>query len=377
MTLSKNTLFTLVTYLATCHTNALYAQYNFQSDWILAEEGQAVQGFVGATMITGISSRFSNLGEMPYIQYSYDDGETSNFTYEFNDGYINFPSEDSDYTTDFGFLFQNAVEGDDGYVESFRLSRYRSQNRGEYRDVSFDNVIGWEMGGRFDRWRLSNRTTLGFVAAAGFIPLSETIETSVYGDLYVQEVDVTLQGPGLEYQETGSYTGSAYGGPKLSLTDLGFDESIESLVSQELADGSILIADAEIEGIYRLAGGVGMFRTGTYLDIYLTDNLLLHAGLGFSLSYLSYDFTVDQSLVSSTLSTDYQLTDNINDGQWIWGAYGELNLVYKLNAKTSLYVGAQKHFTLTDVESRDVDGVSFQVEFSSPTIFQTGFEFNF
>ena len=355
----------------------LFSQYNFQSDWILAEEGRAVQGFVGATMITGISGKFSNLGEMPYIQFSYDDGETSDYTYEFNDGYLNVGFDDSVYATDFAFLYQNAVEDEDGYVESFTLTRYRSESQGEYRDVNFDFSAGWEMGGRFDQWKLSNRTTLGFVVAAGFIPVSDRVETTVYGNLYMQSMDVDVYGPKITYQETGTYVGSAYGGPKILLSELNFDSAVEDTVSQIMGDGTVVLAEAEIEGIYTFLGGIGMVRTGTYLDIYLTDNLLLHAGLGLSLSYFSYDFTVDQSLVSSTLSSTYELTDEVNDGQWIWGAYGELNLVYRLNSKTSLYLGAQKHLMMTEFESREIDGVQYDIDFGSPTIFQTGFEFNF
>lgn len=352
-------------------STVLHAQYELKSSWIMAEEGRAQQIFVGSKVLVGIDVKFSNLGSMPYIQ-----GEDSNYTFEFNDGYINIPNVDGDFTSDFGFLYSNATEGPDDNVESFTLTRYRSSSLGESYESSFDFSVGWELGSRYDMWKLSNRVTMGFTVAGGFTPLRENYSATVNGELYRQTVTVPLSGPQISYNDTGSYTGGRYGGPFIRLEDLDFDANFEELVTQILPGGEVIQIDSQVEGIYEVLGGLATVRTGTYFDIYLTERLLVHFGVGISASYLSFDFTVDQSLVSTTLGDLYRIRSNVNEGQWLLGAYAELNLVYRLNQRTAIYAGAQTHL-MTEFESREVDDTVLEVTMGMPTQFQTGFEFDF
>ena len=361
----------LLSLLAVSAGSLLHAQYEFKSSWIMAEEGRAQQMFFGATTLVGVDLKISNLGSMPYIQ-----GDEALYTYEFNDGYIDIPFADGDFTSAFQFDYSNATENADGNVESFTLTRYRSESTGESYESSFDFSTGWELGSRYDMWKLSNRVTLGFTVAGGFTPLRKKYETTVYGNLYRQTVTVPLNGPELAYQDSGTYLGSRYGGPYILLDDINFDADFEELVTQILPDGEVIQVPSEVLGKYYVVGGMGTFRTGTYLDIYLTERLLLHLGVGVSASYLSFDFTVDQTLISSTLATQYQRTATLDTGQWLMGAYAELNLVYRLNQRTSVYAGAQTHM-MQKFKSKQLDQSVIDINLGSPTQFQTGFEFDF
>jgi hypothetical protein len=353
-------------------SSVLHAQYEFKSSWIMAEEGRAQQVFVGVKVLVGVDVKFSNLGSIPYIQ-----GEDSAYTYEFNDGYINIQNPDGEFTSEFGFLYKNSTEGSDGNVDSFTLTRYRSSSIGESFESSFDYSTGWELGSRYDMWKLSNRLTMGFTVAGGFTPLRKKYANSeIIGELYKQTVTVPLSGPGITYVESGSYTGSRYGGPYILLDDLHFDTDYEELVTQILPDGSTVIVDALIDGKYELLGGLGTFRTGAYFDIYLTERLMLHFGVGLSISYLSFDFSVDQSLSSTTLSEPYRIQSNTSRGEWLPGVYAELNLVYRLNQRTSVYAGAQSHF-IAESDPIVLDDVLMEVTMGSPTQLQAGFEFDF
>jgi len=355
-----------------CFGTSLFAQYQFQSSWIMAEEGRAQQVFFGAKTLMGVDVTFSNLGEMPYIQ-----GDDSAYTHQFNDGYIDLPFDDSEFTTRFAFDYSNAVEGPDGEVESFSLTRYRSAGIGESYTKNMDFSTGWELGSHYDMWKLSNRVTMGFTIAGGFTPLRASYHsTEIKGELYRQTVTVPLSGPAIDYTDSGYYIGSSFAGPYILLDDLNFDASVEDRVSQILADGSIVLVDALIDGTYELLGGIGTIRTGTYLDIYLTERLLVHLGVGFLASYLSYDFTVDQSLITSTLASSYRIKSNINEGQWLVGGYAELNLVYRVNPKTSIYAGAQGQF-MQDFEGRSVDDMVMDIRMGTSTQLQAGFEFDF
>jgi len=338
----------------------------------MAEEGRAQQVFFGTKSLLGVDVTFKNLGEMPYIQ-----GDDSNYTFEFNDGYIDIPFDNVDYTTRFQFLYKNAIEGSDGEVDAFTLTRYRSAGVGESFTKNMDFSTGWELGSHYDMWKLSNRVTVGFTVAGGFTPLrAKYHSTEIKGELYRQTVTVPVSGPGIEYTDTGTYTGSSYSGPYILIDNLNFDASIEERVSQVLADGSVVLIDALIDGTYELLGGIGTVRGGTYLDIYLTERLLLHLGVGFLASYLSYDFTVDQSLITSTLASSYEIKTNINEGQWLVGAYAEANLVYRLNQKTSVYAGAQAQF-IQKFEERSVDDMIMDIRMGQSTQLQAGFEFDF
>ena len=355
--------------LAITTGSLLQAQYEFKSSWIMAEEGRAQQIFFGARTLIGIDIEYSNLGSIPYIQ-----DDDSIYTYEFNDGYINIRNPEADFTTDFGFRFSNATEGPDNNVESFSLTRYRAESRGDSHESSFNGSTGWELGSRYDMWKLSNRVTLGFTVAGGFTPLRNTYTTTTYGNLYQQTVTVPLSGIGIPYQEDDVYTGGPYGGPYIRLEDIVFDPDFEELVSQKLAGGEIILVDSEVLGTYQLIGGMGTIRTGTYLDIYLTEKLMLHLGVGISASYLSFDFSVDQDLISSIVS--YGASDEINEGEWLLGAYAELNLVYRLNQRTSLYAGAQSHI-MQKLDKREVSNTTMEIKMGMPTQLQAGFEFDF
>lgn len=352
-------------------SSVLQAQYELHSSWIMAEEGRGQQIFFGTRVLVGVDLTFSNLGEMPYIQ-----GDESTSTYTFNDGYINVPNSDGDFTSEFGFNFQNATEGADGNVDSFTLSRYRSASIGESHSADLDFSTGWELGSRYDMWKLSNRLTVGFTVAGGFTPLREKYATTIKGELFKQTVTIPISGPGIEFQNSGAYFGGLYGGSYILLDDLNFDPDSEERVTQILPGGEVIQVDSEVAGFYEFIGGMATFRSGTYLDIYLTKKLLLHFGIGLSASYLSYDFTVDQSLISSTLSSTYRIASNVNDGQWLVGAYAELNMIYRFNQKTSIYVGAQTHF-ISDFDDRELDDTVMELNMGSPTQLQAGFEFDF
>jgi hypothetical protein len=347
------------------------AQYEFRSSWILPEEGRAQQIFAGVKVLAGVDVVFSNLGSMPYIS-----GANVENTFEFNDGYIDLPRTDSEFTSVFGFNFANATEGANGDVDSFRLTRYRSASLGSEQKESMDYSVGWELGSRYDMWKLSNRTTLGFTLAGGFTPLKASYAAEIVGELFIQQVTVPLSGPSIPYKTTGSFRGGNLGGPFVRVDDLKFDSSLEERVTQVLPSGEVVDVPSLVQGNYKLLGGMGTIRGGTHLDILLTERLMLHAGIGLSMSYLSVDFSVDQSLTSSTLTTPYSMSGSINEGEWVMGAYAELNLVYRLNQKTSLYAGAQKHL-IRDFKSRKVDDVQLDFKLGQPTQFQAGFEFDF
>ena len=361
----------LLSLLAVFAGSLLHAQYEFKSSWIMAEEGRAQQIFFGAKTLVGIDIEISNLGSMPYIQ-----GDEANYTYEFNDGYIDIPVPDGDFTSAFQFDYANSTADADGNVESFSLTRYRSESLGESYEGSFDFSTGWELGSRYDMWKLSNRVTMGFTVAGGFTPLRKRYEATVYGKLYRQTVTVPLSGPPLTHQETGTYWGSRYGGPFVRLDDIDFDTEFEELVKQILPGGDTIEVPSEVLGVYEAVGGMGTFRTGTYLDIYLTERLLMHLGVGVSASYLSFDFKVDQTLVSSTLANKYRRSASTDTGEWLLGAYAELNLVYRLNQRTSVYAGAQTHL-MQKFKSRQLDQSTIDINLGTPTQFQTGFEFDF
>jgi hypothetical protein len=350
---------------------SLAAQYRMQSSWILAEEGRAQQVFVGAKVLAGVDIAFGNLGTMPYVK-----PEDAAHTYDFNDGYIDLQREDAQFTSSFAFNFANAVEGPDGNVESFSLTRYRSSSTGAQHEGSSDFSVGWELGSRYDMWRLSNRLVVGFTLAGGFTPLSQDYSATVEGDLFRQQVSVPLSGPRLPHQDSGNYRGGILGGSYIKISDLVFDPDSEERVTQVLPDGSIVDVPSTVTGNYKLLGGLGTVRMGAHLDYQLGERLFLHAGIGFSMSYLSVDFTVDQSLISSTLSEPYRVVSSLSDGEWLPGAYAELNLLYRLNQRTSFYAGAQKHL-IKDFKQRSVDDVQLDVRLGQPTQFQAGLEFGF
>ena len=361
---------TILSILLAATTGSLVqAQYEFKSSWIMASEGRAQQIFFGAKTLIGVDLKYSNLGSIPYLQ-----GENSDYTYEFNDGYINIRNPEADFTTDFGFRLSNATEGPDNNVESFTLTRYRSASRGDSYETSFNGSVGWELGSRYDMWKLSNRVTLGFTVAGGFTPLRNTYSTTTYGNLYRQTVTVPVSGPGIPYQEDDVFIGSPYGGPYILLDDIIFDPNYEELVSQILPGGEVVLVDSEVLGYYKLLGGMGTFRTGTYLDIYLTEKLLLHFGIGISASYLSFDLNVDQDLITTT--TTYAVSSKLSEGQWLMGAYAELNLVYRLNRRTSIYAGAQSHI-MEKFKPREVNETTMELKMGLPTQLQAGFEFDF
>ncbi len=348
----------------------LWSQFEYRSSWILAQEGRKQKAFAGVKVLAGVDVSFNNLGVMPYI-------ENENVTYPFNDGdFLHVPYPDGDFTTQFQFQFANATEGADGNVDTVTMSRFRAGGDGEDYKSNLDFSVGWELGSHYDVWRLSNKLSMGFTVAGGFTPLNADYETTISGELYRQTVTVPLNGPGIPYQDSGVYNGSPLGGPYILLDDILFDPNTEERVTQVLADGTVSLVDSEVEGIYTLNGGMGTFRVGTYFEYYLTEKLLIHLGLGLSASYVSFEFEVDQSLISSTLSSVYQVTSTINEGEWLLGAYAELNLVYRMNQKTSIYAGAQSHF-IEDFKARKVDETIFDVRMGSPTQFQTGFELEF
>jgi hypothetical protein len=349
-----------------------HGQHAFQSSWILAEEGRAQQMFFGARSLLGVDVKFSNLGEMPYLRNS-----STSATYLFNDGYIDIPSPGAEFTSNFSFDFANATKGADGTVESFNLTRYRSKGIGESFEKDLDFSTGWELGARYDMWKLSNRVTTGFTVAAAFTPLRASYaSTEIKGELYRQRVSVPLSGPGIDYVSSGQYVGNRFGGPFILTGDLNFDESFEERVSQTLADGSVILVDALISGTYEMLGGIGTFRAGSHLDIYLTDRLLLHFGIGLLASYLSYDFKVDQSLITSTLTSSYRVSNSKSEGEWLAGAYAELNLLYRLNPRTSIYAGGQAN-VMQKFDSRTVDDTVLDIRIGSSTQLQAGFEFEF
>jgi hypothetical protein len=359
--------------IGTLLTGTAMAQYNIQSSWIMAEEGRAQQIFIGSKVLVGADLTFGNLGEMPYIQ-----DDEADYTYEFNNGYINIGVDNADFTSDYRFNFEDAIEGPDGNVESFTLTRYRSAGRGIFETQSFDYSAGWELGSRYDMWKLNNHLTLGFTIAGGFSPLKADYSNVVNGDLWVQSINVPVSGlGGITWRDSGSYTSSELGsGAYVLVDDLNFDPSQEKLVTQILPDGSVVIVDSEVDTTLKVRGGLGTVRTGTYLDIYITQKLLFHLGFGISASYFSYDFTVDQDLLTSTLSTPYTTTDSTNGGEWLVGVYGEANLVYRINQKTSIYAGAQTHF-IQDTDPIYLEETTLDIKLGQPTQFQAGFEFDF
>jgi hypothetical protein len=339
----------------------------------MAEEGRAQQIFVGSKVLIGTEVTFLNLGDMPYIQ-----SEDTDNTFQFNDGYINLGVDNADFTTDFQFDFSNATEGPDGNVESFTLTRFRSAGRGETRTENADLSAGWEIGSRYDMWRLTNRITLGFTIAGGVSTMDYGFSDTINGDLFRQRVTLPVRGfGGIPIRDSGSYRSTEFGGGDyILIDDLQFDESSEELVTQVLGDGTIVTVDSEVQSIYDLRTSLGTVRTGTYFDIYLTEKLLIHLGVGISASYFSYSFSVDESLISSTLSTPYTTSDSTSGGEWMPGFYAEANLVYRLNQKTSVYAGAQKHF-MEDPDSITVEQAAVDVRLGSPTMLQAGFEFDF
>jgi len=349
----------------------LLAQFEYRSSWILAGEGRTQRMFAGTRVLGSVDLSMQNLGVMPYIQ-----GEDSPYTFEFNDGYINIPNEDGDFTSEFAFLYENAKEGGNGEVESFTLTRFRSGGVGETYESDFGFSAGWEIGSHYDVWRLTNKISVGFTVAGGFTPLREDYSATITGELFKQTVTVPLKGPAIDYQDSGTYNGAVLGGPYILLNDLGFDASFEERVSQVLADGTSVLVDSEVSGFYELLGGMGTVRFGTYLDYYLTERLMIHLGFGFSASYVSFDFTVDQSLISSTLATPYRVQSTESGGAWLMGAYAELNVVYRFSRKTAVYAGAQRHF-IEDFETNTIDETVFDVRLGQPTQFQAGFDFDF
>ena len=342
-----------------------HAQMPFQGGWARGAN-EYMEFFVSAKYLTGTKVQLHNLGEMGYVRDS-----SFAYTHLFNDGWINVLFPGSDRTSAFSFRFENAEANDDGFVESFSLSRYRSSSLGTGYEAEQDFVPGWEVGVRFPGWNPTPRMRIGLLAGLGVNALEEDYSATIEGELFRQNLSVPVQGSEITMATSGYYVGSPSSGPYILLADLNFDPSTEERVEQVLANGEVVKVPSSVTGSYGLDGILATVRGGFYMDYSITPRWVVQAGLGVSMTYLWSEFTSDQTLVSSTLASAYQLIDTIRSDDYLIGGYGQLQLSYRLNERTSLYTGAEFH-AVTEPKSNKKEATYADIDIGSPLYYSVG-----
>ncbi len=342
-----------------------HAQMPFQGGWARGAN-EYMEFFVSAKYLTGTKVQLHNLGEMGYVRDS-----RSNYTHLFNDGWVNVLFPGSDRTSDFSFRFENAKGNDDGYVESFSLSRYRSSSLGTGYEAEQDFVPGWEVGIRLPGWNPTPRLRIGLLAGLSVNALEEDYSATVEGELFRQKLSVPVFGSEISMSSAGQYVGSPSSGPYILLSNLSFDPSTEEAVEQVLANGEVVNVPSSVTGKYGLDGILATVRGGFYMDYSLTPRWVVQAGLGLSMTYLWSEFKSDQTLVSSTLASAYQLIDTVRSDDYLIGGYGQLQLSYRLNERTSLYAGAEFH-AVTEAKSNKKDATYADIDIGSPLYYSVG-----
>ncbi len=344
-----------------------WSQGIFESSWILPEEGRANKVFVNLHFVTGVSVEFGNLGEISFL-----DSDLEDLLLEFDDGFIKLSQADSAITSAYSFLERNATLNDDGDVESFTLSRFRTESLGTSLEKDIDMAPGWELGANYDIWKLTNRITTGFTAAVGFSAIRAEHRDTIQARLIRERaiVDLSEPLPGI-IGNNGDFTQGS--GPQLNINDIRFEGQTGVF---QMINGELVEVLTDVRGVYEIEAAMGTVRLGPYLDIQLTDRLFLYVGFGFTGAYLSSDFTVSQSFSVPTTGRDRLVSETVSDGQWLIGGYAEINLLYKINEQTSIYAGAQSHF-LSDFDTQTNNDTFAEIDISKPTYLQMGFELDF
>jgi hypothetical protein len=358
---------------ATTGLHAQTAQTRTRSDLPREFQGSSpgqFRGFVSTRAMFNVGVRFDNIGTVDF-----QEGEIASPTgvaFNFDDGYIVVDPVGSEVTSNFSFEYDNSTVNDDGYVDSFTLSRYSSEASGQFLDEEVDGGYGVEIGAQLLSGAMfNNRVRFGLIGGLGLNSIKSNFETTTQGVLYRQFALVNLEDSRLTPQDSGSYVGTN-DGPVVDLnTGLVFDPNAKEQVSQELPDGTIVPVNGEVNGIFDVNGISTSLRLGANTTIRVWRGLTLEAGAGYGAMYVNSDLDIDQRLTNTILNRDITNSGTVTTTDWFHGPYAEANLIYEFNRMTRFFVGAQ--WTLLDSELRqEIAGVESAIILENPFYAQFG-----
>lgn len=331
--------------------------------------------FMSTRWMFGVDVRFDNIGTVEF-----QEGQTSSATGEriqFSDGFIEVDPVGSEVTSNFRFAYDNATVGQDGYVDSFSLTRYAAESRGEFIEDEADVGAGVEVGFQYLTTTFFNeRVRFGVIGGLGINKIDTSQNSAVESDFFRQVATVTLENSQITPEDGGFYVGGP-DGPVIDLSNgLVFDPGAIEQVQQELPGQGVVAVPGLVEGLFEVDGLSTGLRLGATAEARLFNNVLLEVGGGISAVYLYSDLTISQTLTNTILADDIQIQANQTDTEWFIGPYAEARLSYQFNRATRFFIGAQ-YMSAEESLRQDIGGVESRVVLNQPFWAEIGINIRF
>lgn len=328
--------------------------------------------FMTTRWTTGIDFNVSNMGQIDFSS-STEVGANS-ISYQFDDGFISIDPLGSDVTSNFAFQYDNATVNNDGFVDSFTLTRYASESTGVAEDFGGGFDFGVEMGLQYF---LINRRNfkLGLVGSVGINELNVDSSRSVTGDLY-QQMATVLVNNALITPIPGEAFTSGDRGPVIDLNnDLTFDPNGRQRVQQNVAGEGLQGVPSVVNGSYTINGVATGLRFGGITE-WNSGRFWLQAGAGISSIYSYSRFNVRQSLQNAQLFRAVDMQGFSEQSNWAIGPYAELRGGFRINRHARVFIGGI-YMNLDETFIQTVGGVSSAIRMDSPLVIEFGVNIDF
>lgn len=327
-----------------------------------------------AQVLSGIDVELRNLGTLHY-----PGGNSGEFPLQFNDGYVQ-PVAGSDLTSDLGFLMENARVNADGYVESFDLTRYRSESLGAGFKEEISSGYGWEVvydyqwGSRKDRFRLGVR------AGMSLNRLQFDADTTVEGKYLMQTATFHFSEPSISHSSAPGafYIGNPAGGPAVNPhVDL-----VETEVVERVWDGDDVVVPSRVRNQFKLDGLAFNARLGPTLAVRLLNRFDFEVSAGAVGVYYDADISMRKTLLNLPFSGNLAggpsaaWEEHGSDSEFLYGFYGEGLLRFHASERTSFYLSAV-YMSLNNPESTALPETEYEVSFDSPMMLALGVSLRF
>lgn len=316
----------------------------------------------------GVEGTFSNVGE---IRYPEDDDGVVELV--FNDGYINKPTEQSTKTSDFGFEMDNATTNAEGEVSAFTLNRYRSlPGEDQFSDDS-GLSHGWEFTYQYEFGHQTDRLRFGLMSGLAMNDLDVSTSVTATGTLLRQQLTIEVDG-GIIFVPNSRYTGGD-SGPQIEVPGQVGDE--EEVV-QDRWDGDPEAVPALVDADMELDGVLANFRLGPTVSYRPFENIFVNAAIGASGIFYGSTFTTTEVLTNSLLAQEQIESSSESTGEFLYGYFGELSVVYNLNEQTSVHLGVQ-YFGIVDNPSgtSEESEVGYELDLQDGFVVTTGIGYRY
>ena len=354
--------------------NDLLAQTAIENPFVRRTPAE-MRVFMSTRWMFGVDVRFDNVGTV-----AFEEGIASTVTAEriqFSDGFIEVDPMGSDVTSNFSFNYDNAQVGPDGFVDSFYLTRYAAESRGEFLEEEADIGSGIEVGFQYlTTTFLNERVRFGVIGGLGINKIDTSQNSTVESDFFRQVASVTLENSQITPVDGGFYVGGV-DGPAIDLSNgLVFDPGSLEQVQQELPGQGVVPVPGLVEGLFEVDGLSTGLRLGGTAEFRLFNNLLLEAGGGISAVYLYSDLNISQTLTNTILADDIRVQGDTTDTEWFIGPYVEARLSYQFNRSTRFYIGAQ-YLSSEESLTQEINGVESRVILNQPFFAEFGINIRF